>query len=479
MATLPCCINSPCFDPSNPIANLSAELPDADVFLGFNSGWGGNTPPIGSSWGTLGCTSFCQSTISQADADTCAANQQIACTTQKGGGGTDNPGWQDPGGNPTPLFSNHSEHCDIICPDGLPFRFTVAAGQYSALSQAQADAIAQSRACTIGQSERLCLNSIPGSACIGLNYGADIYTEGGTLPISFSIVSGSIPTGMSFGAISAYACEIAGIPTTPGNYSFTVRAVDRFGVFMVKSYSITVLGVVGGLPGAQLNKAYSYQIPVTGGTGPFVIGVPSGSLPTGVSVGSSGLISGTPTTQGTYTFQVSILDTATGFTCYQNLSITVTSSCPDWSQVTYAPVLSFGNQTHSFVGGTIALSLVSPGPGFVGGSDSTDDGIGTLLYTGPGCNGKITFTVGAFTAGVFNDSGFKILQDGVPLVEVNTGALPAGPGVYVSTFTVAAGTNSVITIEPLAQIVFPPRAWIYTNGAFPGNLNWTAVIANA
>ena len=47
--------------------------------------------------------------------------------------------------------------------------------------------------------------------------------------------------------------------------------------------------------------AYSDQLTVTGGTSPFTWSVSGGSLPPGVTLGAStGLLSGTPTTAGTY-----------------------------------------------------------------------------------------------------------------------------------------------------------------------------------
>ena len=145
----PCCVHALCSDPSNPFANLSAEQPDQTLYLGYNSGYGNFEPGVGSTWGSLGCTSFCQSTVSQQDADNCAARQQISCTVNGGtnGGGTGGGGWKNPGGQPQQVFYNGPAACTVFCPDGLPFVFRVAAGQFGAPSQAYADQIAQSVAC--------------------------------------------------------------------------------------------------------------------------------------------------------------------------------------------------------------------------------------------------------------------------------------------------------------------------------------------
>ena len=308
---LPCCVNSPCQDPANPIANFSAEQPDQEVYIGYNSGWGGNVPPLGDTWGTPGCISFCQSTVSQADADTCAANQQLACTVTRGPTDpTNNPGWQNPDGNPTPLFSNSAQHCDIICPDNRVFRFTIPAGQYTGLSQAQANAVAQSFACIIGQSERLCMNNIDSPACVDEFYADVIDTEGGTAPLSYSIVSGSLPPGLVFEQPDEFEATVSGTPTTPGTYSFTVRVVDRFGLFMVKTFTLGVLGVTNTPDDATINADYTFQFTAAGGTEPYTFSADPDTLPDGLTLSSSGLLSGTPTEDGDFDINVTVTDSS-------------------------------------------------------------------------------------------------------------------------------------------------------------------------
>ncbi len=312
MPNLPCCVSTPCIDPANPLANFSAEKPDQEIFVGYNSGWDDNVPPIGHSWGTLGCVSFCESTVSQADADNCAALQQLICTVEgcddcgNGGGG-----WKDPGGNPDKVFFNTAQHCDIVCPDGLPFRFSVAGGQFGGLSQAEADQCAQSVACLEGQAERMCMNEIQSVTCVNEFYFDVIDTDGGAPPIVFRIVAGSLPPGLTFAQTDAFSVDISGTPTVPGNYTFTVRAVDRFGLFMNKTYHISVLGITNSPPDASVGSAYSFQFTVTGGTAPYTFALASGSLPAGLSLSGSGAITGTPTTNGTQAFTVSVTDSST------------------------------------------------------------------------------------------------------------------------------------------------------------------------
>ena len=64
-------------------------------------------------------------------------------------------------------------------------------------------------------------------------------------------------------------------------------------------------------PGGEVGVSYSDQLTVTGGTSPFTWSVSSGSLPPGLTLdGSTGLLSGTPTTAGSYAFTVKVTDSS-------------------------------------------------------------------------------------------------------------------------------------------------------------------------
>jgi len=60
------------------------------------------------------------------------------------------------------------------------------------------------------------------------------------------------------------------------------------------------------LPAATAAQAYSATINVTGGSSPYVFVVDRGQLPSGLTLSSSGTISGTPASAGSYTFHVDV-----------------------------------------------------------------------------------------------------------------------------------------------------------------------------
>lgn len=64
------------------------------------------------------------------------------------------------------------------------------------------------------------------------------------------------------------------------------------------------------IPGGYENTPYSHQMSAYGGSGSYTWSIWSGSLPAGLSLSSSGLISGTPTAAGYTLVYIRVTDTA-------------------------------------------------------------------------------------------------------------------------------------------------------------------------
>ena len=62
------------------------------------------------------------------------------------------------------------------------------------------------------------------------------------------------------------------------------------------------------LPNGKKSHSYSQTLTASGGTSPYTFSKTSGSLPPGLSLSSGGVLSGTPTSSGTYTFTVQAKD---------------------------------------------------------------------------------------------------------------------------------------------------------------------------
>ncbi|MHC4712102.1 MAG: putative Ig domain-containing protein [Planctomycetota bacterium] len=168
----------------------------------------------------------------------------------------------------------------------------------------------------------------------GVSYSETIEAMGGLPSITWAVVSGSLPAGLSLASSTGV---VSGTPTTQGDYDFTVRATDSQTPTADtddQAISITIdpadLNITTtSLPDGEVDTAYSQTVVATGGTTPYTWSIDSGSLPAGLSLGSStGTISGTPTTSGTSNFTVKVTDsqTPTADTDTQALSIYIAAT---------------------------------------------------------------------------------------------------------------------------------------------------------
>lgn len=118
-----------------------------------------------------------------------------------------------------------------------------------------------------------------------------------------------------------------GIVAKNGTYS----SIERFtqDVFMLDAADpITV--TTTSLPAATPGVAYSQSLAATGGATPYTWDVTAGTLPSGVTLSSAGLLSGTPTLDGVYSFTVRVQGPI-GNSDTQALSLQVSADCADYT----------------------------------------------------------------------------------------------------------------------------------------------------
>jgi len=112
------------------------------------------------------------------------------------------------------------------------------------------------------------------------------------------------------------------------------------------------------LPDGTVGTAYSQTLSRVGGTAPFTWTVQSGTLPTGLSLSTAGVISGTPSgTPGTATFTVRVTDTTSAFDD-QTLALTVNASGGGGSS---APVWNSSNSNGGVSPTSVSVSMTPAG----------------------------------------------------------------------------------------------------------------------
>lgn len=335
--TIPCPTKIDCECSENPFGNLSSEDPDMLRYLGENYGWPYYFPNLGSNWSRNTCLGTCNSTISQAEADMCAALAAAICQLDFSGvcEGNDCPpggGGDNGSGGVLPIvYYNNLASCAINCPDGNEFRYQVRAGLFASSTQALADRMAASQACNLARTQAICLGDLTNTACKDAPYISVLVATAPT-PVTFSVLSGTLPPGMAFVPYTDKSTRLAGEPTTAGNYTFTVRATDANHNYMDKSFTIYVLGLdQTSIPTGYVDINYSTYITASGGIPGYTFTFagttsPTGHPPTGLTCEPDGNIHGFPEEGGTFNFLISITD-SNGHNCTAPLTMRILGVC--------------------------------------------------------------------------------------------------------------------------------------------------------
>jgi len=155
---------------------------------------------------------------------------------------------------------------------------------------------------------------------VGVAYSATLGATGGVSPYAWSVVSGSLPAGLT---LNSQTGAISGTPTSAGTSTFTAQVADSQSPAdsAAKTFSVTINAApvsplnitTTSLPDARRSKSYSQTLQATGGVQPYAWSLAQGSnLPPGLSLNAStGVISGKATTTGTWNFTVRVADNQT------------------------------------------------------------------------------------------------------------------------------------------------------------------------
>jgi hypothetical protein len=291
----------------------------------------------------------------------------------------------------------------------------------------------------ISQQLTITTTSLPG-ASLNQPYNQTLTSAGGVPPITWSIISGNLPMNLSLNPLTG---AITGTPTVLQPSAFTVQAFDSSGQTASKAFALTVASLVTISASSfttTLGVAVSQTATASGGIPPYAF---TGNLPGGLQIGTTGVISGTPTTTGAFNVTLQATD-AEGRTA--TASITITVSSPPVTIV--VPTTGTGSGQQPGIGvsisapatgdinGTLTLAFVSS----VGGDDQT-------VRFAPSGSRSVTFRIpqGSTTA-----PNATVITGTVAGTITLTASVPGNPDV-VNTIVIAPAVP-VISSVALQQV---------------------------
>src|SRR5438477_33549 len=324
----------------------------------------------------------------------------------------------------------------------------------------------------------------------------------GTAPLNYQWKK----NGIAVSGASSSAYTTPATSTSDSGAQFTVivsnsagSVTSSAGVLTV-SASIPPLQITGSqLPDGTVGSAYSATLNASGGSTPYSWSVSSGTLPTGLSLSSTGTISGTPTVAGAFPFTVAVKDAASA-SASANLSINVvTAAAPSVSisspangatvsgTTTVSGVASDGltitSVQLSVDGGAFANASGTTNWSFSLNTNSLSNGPHTLSAKVNDSTGSATSSVVNFSVNNASTSSDCTLFASPSGSSSNSGTSPSSPKSFSSAAS-ASGPGSVVCLlggtYTLSSSFSPPTSgspssWItYKNyDSTPVNFVWS------
>ncbi len=249
-------------------------------------------------------------------------------------------------------------------------------------------------------------------------------------PATFSLNSGTLPSGLSL----ATNGTLSGTPGQPGSFPITVKVTDANGctgisstyTLVIACQTITVTNPTSATStfNSALSPAGNYTFTQSGvGTHTPATFATASTLPTGVTLTTAGVLTGTPTQTGTFPVIVTVTDAngCTGTSSTYNLAVNPVAATDSYSSLvdnTQAAVTGGSTSSPStpFVAlsGTLisndlpsgGVTLTSTGTFFTtAGGSVTIAADGTFIYTPKANPGAAAITADSFTYTISSNTG--------------------------------------------------------------------------
>lgn len=335
------------------------------------------------------------------------------------------------------------------------------------------------------------------SATGGSSYSQTFVASGGSSPYTYALTvnSGTMPTGLSFNASSH---TLSGTPTTAGTVSFTVTATDSSsgagpyavaGIYTLTVSAPTVTVAPASLPSPVIGTAYSQSLSASNGRAPYTFAVTGGTLPAGLSLSNAGVLSGTPTAGGSFSFTVTATD-ANGFTASRAYAFTIGAAAIALNPATVpgATLAAAYSQTLTASGG-IAPYTYAVTSGTLPAGVSLNGATGVLSGT-PTALGSSTFTVRATDSSTGAGAPYSSTRSYTLTVGQFVGTAPAISATTTSTAPVTLHPAANAAGGPFSSVVIvsaPASGTAVVNGldivytptpTTSGNVTFTFALVN-
>jgi len=280
---------------------------------------------------------------------------------------------------------------------------------------------------------------------VNVLYSQALGATGGVPPYSWAVISGVPPQGLSLSTSGI----VSGTPPNPGSFMFGVQATDTAGATATATATLTIqpapLNITTQtLPSGMMGVDYpQQQLAVSGGVSPYSWTLAGGSaLPTGMTLSTSGIVSGVPSVAGPFSIKVTVTDSANGQGS-ATLQLTIRTPSPDLI----------------LTSSTLAFALASP----AGSTPAAQMvGVQSTVPTQP-----IAYTVSVSPAAPWlslaNGTG---TPDSIT-VSLTSASLSLSPGPYQTTITATCtssactGHTQTVTVN-LTVTATPPQLLIST-----------------
>lgn len=298
--------------------------------------------------------------------------------------------------------------------------------------------------------------TLTGTSCSGSGCG----TLSNTTKTSVTYVA---PTGLTSALTVTLTATSVTDPIASASATINVSLPVQFGAACPVSSGTAPQTLANGSNGVP----YSQTILACGGVAPLIFTLSSGGVPPGLTLNSTGAITGTPSGSGTSNFSVTVTDSgAAPLTATQAFSITIAPPPPlsiTTTTLTNAEVGVPYSAKIASTGGVPPLTWgLVPGSGALPPGLNLSAGGGTISGT-PTATGSFSFTV-------------QVQDRALPTAQVQTQALSLSvtlpPPLSITTPSLPAGTVAQGYSGPLvATGGIAPYTWVLKTGLLPSGLS--------